>query len=125
MYLVDTNIFLEILLRQAKSQDCKDFLINNVGELSFTDFSLHSIGVILFRQREDDLFLKFLDDMLPKIHLVTLPKNQYKQLIRNRKKHKLDFDDAYQLSVCKSYGLKLVTMDEDFKDITEIDILFL
>lgn len=26
MYLVDTNIFLEILLKQVKSQKCKDFL---------------------------------------------------------------------------------------------------
>lgn len=33
MYLVDTNIFLEILLKQAKSQECKDFLDKNVDIL--------------------------------------------------------------------------------------------
>ena len=115
MYLVDTNIFLEILLKQDKSQDCKDFLGNNLDQLNITDFSLHSIGVILFRQKEDELFSKFLIDTLPKVHLTALPKDQYQVLTENRQKLKLDFDDAYQYSVCKHYGFKLVTMDQDFK----------
>lgn len=71
MYLVDTNIFLEILLQQKRSQDCKDFLHNNTGELNLTDFSIHSIGVILFRENEDNLFSKFLTDTLPKVHLIS------------------------------------------------------
>lgn len=125
MYLVDTNIFLEILLNQAKSQKCKDFLDQNVGDLSVTDFSLHSIGVILFKQNEDSLFLKFLDDTLPKVHLTSLPKEQYKEVITNRKKEKLDFDDAYQYTVCSHYGFKLASMDQDFKSINDIDIIFL
>lgn len=125
MYLVDTNIFLEILLKQAKSQKCKDFLDQNVSDLSITDFSLHSIGVILFKQNEDDLFLKFLNDTLPKVNLTSLPKEQYKEVLANRKKQKLDFDDAYQYSVCKYYGFKLATMDQDFKSIKDIDILSL
>ena len=29
MYLVDTNIFLEILLKQEKSKECKKFLEKN------------------------------------------------------------------------------------------------
>jgi predicted nucleic acid-binding protein len=49
MYLVDTNIFLEILLKQAKSQN----------------------------------------------------------------------------TVCKHYGFKLTTMDQDFKNIKDVDLLFL
>ena len=49
MYLVDTNIFLEILLKQNKSESCKAFLDKNIGAISISDFTLHSIGVILFR----------------------------------------------------------------------------
>jgi predicted nucleic acid-binding protein len=49
MFLVDTNIFLEILLTQDKKAICKKFLDKNIGNLHITDFSLHSIGVILFR----------------------------------------------------------------------------
>lgn len=65
MYVVDTNIFLEILLKQTKSEECKEFLDKNIGELHITDFSLHSIGVILFKQHKDELFLKFIKDTLP------------------------------------------------------------
>lgn len=96
MYLVDTNIFLEILLKQVRSQDCKKFLNENIGELNLTDFSLHSIGVILFRQNEDELYLKFLNDTLPKVQLISLPKSQYKAVLDSRKEMSLDFDDAYQ-----------------------------
>ncbi len=77
MYLVDTNIFLEILLKQEKSKECKKFLEKNIGKLNITDFSLHSIGVILFKQNKDELFLKFINDTLPKTNIVSLPKNQY------------------------------------------------
>ena len=42
MILADTNVFLEILLKQAKSQACKDFLNENIENLGITDFSLHS-----------------------------------------------------------------------------------
>ena len=34
MFLVDTNIFLEILLEQDKKESCKKFLINNIGNLA-------------------------------------------------------------------------------------------
>ena len=125
MYLVDTNIFLEILLKQDKSKDCKDFLDKNMDQINITDFSLHSIGVILFRQKEDELFSKFPDDTLPKVHLTALPKDQYQLLTANRQKLKLDFDDSYQYSVCKHYGFKLVTMDQDFKKVKDVAPLFL
>jgi hypothetical protein len=37
-FLVDTNIFLEILLNRAKKESCKGFLENNIGELSIYSF---------------------------------------------------------------------------------------
>ena len=125
MYLVDTNIFLEILLKQEKSKECKKFLEKNIGKLNITDFSLHSIGVILFKQNKDELFLKFINDTLPKTDIVSLPKNQYYQVIDNKRKLGLDFDDSYQYSICKNYGFKLKTMDQDFQGIENIDVLFL
>ena len=42
-----------------------------------------------------------------------------------RKSLNLDFDDAYQYSVAKYYGLKVVTMDRDFERIKDLEILFL
>lgn len=40
MFLVDTNIFLEVLLIQDKEEDCKEFLDKKIGNLHITDFSI-------------------------------------------------------------------------------------
>ncbi len=103
MYLVDTNIFLEIFLQQDKSKDCKSFLEKNIGDLNISDFSLHSIGVIFFRNNNEKIFLKFISDILPNINLLSLPQDDYKEIINVKKKMKLDFDDSYQLSICKRF----------------------
>lgn len=125
MYLIDTNIFLEILLKQDKSDSCKTFLDKNIGSINISDFTLHSIGVILFRQNEEQSFLKFISDTLPKTNLLSLPKNKYDEVIIIKNKIGLDFDDSYQYNICKQFDLKFVTMDKDFKKVKDIEIQFL
>jgi len=125
MFLVDTNIFLEILLGQDKKKDCKKYLDNNIGKLNITDFSLHSIGVILFRYGKEDIFQKFIEDVIPAVKILSLPVEQYREVVGDRRILNLDFDDAYQYSVAKYYGLKVVTMDKDFERIKDVEILFL
>lgn len=83
MFLVDTNIFLEILLEQDKKESCKKFLINNIGNLAITDFSLHSIGVILFRYHKIDVFHKFIEDIATNIKNLSLPVELYNNIIKN------------------------------------------
>jgi predicted nucleic acid-binding protein len=125
VFLADTNIFLEILLGQDKKEACKTFLISNIGDLSITDFSLHSIGVILFRYNKEDIFRKFVEDVMPDARLLTLPMGLYNDVVNVRERLNLDFDDAYQYSVAKYYGLKVATMDKDFEKIEDVEILFL
>lgn len=125
MTLVDTNLFLEILLKQDKKEVCKKFLEENAGTLHITDFSLHSIGVICFRYKEEEAFEKFLEDILPGFDLVVLPIDEYSEVSENRKKCNLDFDDAYQYTVAKYFNLKIVTMDKDFKKIDDIEVVLL
>lgn len=125
MILADTNIFLEILLKQDKKEKCKDFIAKNEGNIHITDFSLHSIGVICFRYRKEEVFQKFINDILPQVELLTLPIDRYVEVIENKKKLKLDFDDSYQYTVAKHFDLKIVTMDKDFKKIKDIEVLFL
>ncbi|MFQ5901156.1 MAG: type II toxin-antitoxin system VapC family toxin [Thermodesulfobacteriota bacterium] len=125
MFLVDTNIFLEILLRQDRKEDCKRFLDNNIGDINVTDFSLHSIGVILFRYNKGAFFQKFLEDIMPNVKLLSLPIKLYAEVISANKNLNLDFDDAYQYTVAKYYGLKVVTMDKDFEKAEGVEILFL
>lgn len=125
MHLVDTNIFLEILLQQEKKEDCKKFLIENIGNLHLTDFSLHSLGIILFKFNKPDIFREFIKDVLPNIKLLTLPLNLYEELSLIHKKIGLDFDDSYQYLIAKSNGLKIVTMDRDFEKAKDIEVIFL
>ncbi|MGY4686187.1 type II toxin-antitoxin system VapC family toxin [Petrotoga sp. DB-2] len=125
MFLVDTNVFLEILLNQDKKDDCKAFLNNNIENLNITDFSLHSIGVILFRYGKEDIFRRFVEDVMPNTKLLFLPKELYREVVNVRKILKLDFDDAYQYSIAKYHGLKVVTMDKDFERIKDVETLFL
>jgi predicted nucleic acid-binding protein len=96
MFLVDTNVFLEILLGQNKKEDCKKFLDSNVGNLNITDFSLHSIGIILFKYGKEKIFQKFVEDILHNIKLLSLPMERYKEIVNIRRNLNLDFDDAYQ-----------------------------
>jgi len=125
MYLVDTNVFLEILLNQKRKEKCKKFLNANVGRLHISDFSLHSIGVILFRKGRANAFRKFIDDSMPNTQLLSLPIDRYKDVVKAQKEFGLDFDDAYQYSLAKAYGLKPVTMDDDFKRIKDLEVIFL
>ena len=125
MFLADTNIFLEILLQQDKEQDCQKFLNDNSGNIGITDFSLHSIGVILFRYEKEDIFQKLVEDVISTTKLLSLPMELYTEVINAKKSLNLDFDDAYQYSIAKHYRLKVVTMDRDFETIKDVDILFL
>ncbi|GAH34773.1 unnamed protein product [marine sediment metagenome] len=125
MFLADTNIFLEILLKQDKGEDCKKFLNDNIGNIRITDFSLHSIGVILFKHDKQDIFQKFVEDAMPNTKFLSLPVDLYREVVNARKSLNLDFDDAYQYSIAKHYSLKVVTMDRDFEGIKDVDILFL
>ncbi|WP_297466377.1 PIN domain-containing protein [Thermococcus sp.] len=115
MYLIDTNIFLEILLGQEKKETAKQFLSSHQGELFITDFTLHSVGVVLFRLKRPEVFLEFIQDVLPNVEVIALPESEYERVVEFHLKYGLDFDDAYQCAVALSKGLTIVTMDEDFR----------
>ena len=54
MYLVDTNIWLERLLDQERSAEVGQFLAQTpTGQLMMSDFTLHSIGIILDQLGKD------------------------------------------------------------------------
>lgn len=62
---IDTNIILEIILGQHHDQEARSLLsTTHRHHLFLSDFSLHSIGVILFRRNQPDAFLDFCSDMV-------------------------------------------------------------
>jgi predicted nucleic acid-binding protein len=125
MYLLDTNIFLEILLNQEKKLACQEFISKNSDKIAISDFSFHSIAVILFRYKKNSILKEFYNDIILKIQVLNLPKSAYKSLINNMSKVELDFDDMYQYSIAKHFNLEIVTMDTDFEKVSDLKVIFL
>jgi len=49
--LLDTNIFLEVILDQERAKEARALLSKVEGhEFFISDYSLHSIGLLLFRR---------------------------------------------------------------------------
>lgn len=116
-YLVDTNVWLELLLDQEKSEIVSRFLnIIPLNDLYVSDFAIHSIGVILSRYKKLGLLEKFLNDLFAtgQIEQLSLNSVDLLNVILNIQEFNLDFDDAYQLSVSQKYDLVIVTFDKDF-----------
>lgn len=115
--LLDTNIFLEIILQQEKEEQVKN-LFESVEEHEYfmSDYSLHSIGLLLFRRRQHDVFQKFLDDMTVNagIRVISVFADGMEAVIDVARKSDLDFDDAYQYVAAEKHDLILVSFDTDF-----------
>jgi len=117
MYLVDTNIWLERLLDQKKSEEVGYFLAHVASEYLFiTDFALHSIGVVLSRLNKSEVLLQFVHDVFVQgaVSLIHLKPEDMKRMIEVMQKFALDFDDAYQYVAAEEYGLTIVSFDSDF-----------
>jgi hypothetical protein len=114
--LIDTNIFLEVLLGQAKAQAAINFL-NAQSATSFfvSDFSLNSIGLKLFHAKKQNLLEPFyLDLEVNQVQKLSIESSNVSALVSNAATWKLDFDDAYQYTIARRYGLDLVSFDADF-----------
>ena len=117
-YLVDTNIWLELLLNQEKSEVVSEFLtIIPPTQLFVSDFAIHSIGVILSRLKKLDALSIFLNDLFinGQIEQLSLEPLDLMDVANNIKKYNLDFDDSYQFTVAEKYAMTLVTFDKGFK----------
>ena len=116
--LLDTNIFLEIILSQEKAEDAKHLLLKSAQhEFFITDYSLHSIGLLLFRRKQHDAFRAFMEDILINggIGLLSLLPDDMDSVISASQKFGLDFDDAYQYAIASRHDLVLVSFDTDFR----------
>jgi predicted nucleic acid-binding protein len=117
MFLLDTNVWLERLLDQTRSEEVGRFLAAYPSDhLIITDFSLHSIGVILFKLGKEKVYIEFVDDLLLRgdVTVASLQPQELRGLPAIAKKHKLDFDDAYQFAAAKKYNAVFISYDSDF-----------
>lgn len=115
--LLDTNIFLEVLLDQEHAEEARR-LLSQVEEHEFfaSDFSLHSLGLLLFRRRQPDVFRQLLVDLFEDgaVSVIGLTPEEMEALIDAANRFHLDFDDAYQYAVAEHYALTIVSFDADF-----------
>lgn len=114
--LVDTNIFLEVLLQQERTDEASAILRRyNEHTLHITDFSLHTIGLILISRNRHQAFMQFLEDILDAgITVSTLESEELRTVIEISNRYRLDFDDAYQYAVAEKLDLTIISFDGDF-----------
>ena len=117
MYLVDTNVWLERLLAQERSDEVGRFLSGVPSErLHLTDFSFHSICLALTRHKLDAALRAFVRDSFQDgaVGLIALFPTDSERLLGVMRSLKLDFDDAYQYVAAEKHNLTLVSFDTDF-----------
>ena len=119
-FLIDTNIFLELLLNQEKAADVIKFfsLIEKGVYVGFyTIFTLHSLLIILTTQKKWKSLLNFLTYLAsyPTFQLLTASSpSEEKQIVKICKTQLLDFDDATQYYFTKKINAALVSFDKHF-----------
>ena len=124
MYLIDTNIILEFLLGQEKSDEClnliETFAYNKVP-IFISRFGVYTIEIIMMINKKQDSLTKFIDFLMAynNIRLLSTDENDDKEIIKISDKYKLDFDDALHYFLSTKYNLKLISFDKHF-DKTDI-----
>ncbi|MDR3553247.1 MAG: PIN domain-containing protein [Syntrophobacteraceae bacterium] len=115
--LIDINIFLEVLLNQENSSQARPLLQkSDIPELFMSDFSLHSIVLILLRRKASELEMLFLADTAQSgsVDILRIMPGDLTQVIAVARRYALDFDDAYQYVLAVEHELTLVSFDSDF-----------
>ncbi|MBN2207774.1 MAG: type II toxin-antitoxin system VapC family toxin [Candidatus Coatesbacteria bacterium] len=116
--LIDTNIFLEVILDQDRASEASSFLKSATRdhESFMSDFSLHSIGVFLVRRRQVKAFRDFLSDVIfgLGINVKRLDETDMSSVCDVAERFRLDFDDAYQYVAAQRFDLTIVSYDSDF-----------
>ena len=119
MYLLDTNILLELLLKRHKYKEA--FLrLTPQESLKISDFSLYSMGIVLFGRKMHGLFSKVVNDLLINggIGILRLGAEDMDKISRISRKFNMDYDDAYQYAVAEKHNLIIVSLDRHF-DMTD------
>ena len=117
MFLIDSNIFLEYFLGQKRGEEVRLFFESIPNDrLSVTCFSVHSCGVILFRNKKADLWVEWIDHIrsIDGIAILEIEMHLKKDLLKAHQEQSLDFDDSYQYVIAKRENLHLVSFDQDF-----------
>jgi predicted nucleic acid-binding protein len=114
--LVDTNIFLEVLLAQDRMDNAKRLLAHGGHERYVSDFSLHSVGIVMFRKGMQAAFWQFWQDMVLSgaVRVCSVVDQDMATVVEAGRRFGLDFDDAYQYAIAEQDDLTIVSFDSHF-----------
>ena len=117
MYIIDTNIFLEIFLHRGKSSEAKKFLSQTpFSHIYVTDVSLYTIGLLLFKNNGHQAYLHLLNDLFQKgeVWRIQLVMENMQKVVEVSQKYALSYNDAYQYAAAEFYNLILVSYNDVF-----------
>jgi predicted nucleic acid-binding protein len=117
MYLLDTNIWLERLLDQDNSEVVGELLDTiPLNQIFISDFSFHSICIILTRHKQSQTLIDFIEDVVTNAHikLLTCRPEEVVLVVDAMLEFGFDFDDGYQHVIANQNNLTMVSFDSDF-----------
>jgi len=123
MYLVDTNIFLEVLLSQAKKEECEKLLdqFKKSKKLGIiTDFTVHSIIVTMYSYERLEALKVFLSSLTGYKGLRIYPTDLTNEIKATElaTQNKLDMDDAIQYAIALDTNVEaIVSFDKHFNNL--------
>ncbi len=123
MYLIDTNIFLEVMLSQEREEECKILLqMLRKGKVKgvVTDFTIHSIIVLLSRFKKLKELRNFLQSLTAYkgLYIYTTSIAEEIKATKIAEEKGLDMDDAIQYAVALSINAKaIISFDKDFDNL--------
>ena len=123
MYLVDTNIFLEVLLQGPRKDECRGFLnLLKDGKKGgvITDFAVHSIIVIMGNQNKFKELKIFLSSLTAykglHVYNTSLADEIFATEIATEQK--MDMDDAIQYSIAQAIKAEaIMSFDKHFNNL--------
>ena len=112
--LIDTNVWLAPLLRQAGAAEAAaDLAATDDADLAISDFSHHSVAVECDRRGLNDDYLRWVDDVLigRSVEITALPAGAAREIAAAQQALRLSYDDAYQAVAARLTGRRLVSLD--------------
>jgi uncharacterized protein len=125
--LVDANVFLELELKQARFEECKN-LLNLVSsgflEVTTTDFLLDTIALVMEQRKSSPQDIRTFFVSIAKFKGLSVYSMSLADKIsatEEMQNSSVDFDDATSLAAMKKLGIKeIVSFDHDFDDMDDI-----
>ena len=112
--LIDTNVWLAPLLRQAGAAEAAAYLAaTRDADLAISDFSHHSVAVECDRRGLTDDYLRWVNDVMlgRSVEVVALALGAAGDIATAQQALRLSYDDAYQAVAAGSVGRRLVSLD--------------